>query len=94
MQIKLYEQRKSRATGLVDRLSSKCAELRRQIDEMRKDSLSQHERFGTVRSSWEPEVALFKLTASASDNRTWHRVVPVTHTQAASVSRPFAGSSA
>ncbi len=51
LQIKLYEQRKSRATGLVDRLSSKCAELRRQIDEMRKDSISQHERFGTVRSA-------------------------------------------
>ena len=50
-QIKLFEQRKNRATVMCDREANKCTELRRRIDELRKDNMSQHERFGTVRAT-------------------------------------------
>ena len=45
----MLEHQKARATVMTDRVNEKCLELRRRIDDMRRDAVNQNERFATVR---------------------------------------------
>lgn len=47
-EVSMLEHQKARATVMTDRVNEKCLELRRRIDDMRRDAVNQNERFATV----------------------------------------------